>query len=52
MNRITENLTYLITGTQSPDYTKELKPYLLFAVLNTFGLIILKNGKIIAETSF
>lgn len=52
MNRIITDLTYLITGTQSADYTKELKPYLLFAVLNTFGLIILKTGKIIFATSF
>lgn len=40
MNRIITDLTYLITGTQSPDYTKELKPYLLFTVLNTLGLIV------------
>ena len=52
MNTLIENLTYLITGTQSPDDTKELKPYLLFAVSNTFGLIILKTGKIIVENAF
>lgn len=52
MSRIITDLTYLITGTQSPDYTKELKPYLLFAILNTIGLIVLKTGKIIVVTSF
>lgn len=49
MNTVIENITYLITGTKSPDYVKELKPYLLVFHLNLLGLLCLKVVKVVSE---
>jgi hypothetical protein len=48
MNTLIDNLTQLITGTDSPDTVKELKPYLVVFHLNMLGLLGLKIMKIIS----
>jgi hypothetical protein len=48
MNTVVENITYLVTGNKSPEYVKELKPYLVVFHLNLLGLLILKVIKVIS----
>jgi hypothetical protein len=47
MNTVIKNITYLITGSDSEYYTKELKPYLFVFILNLFGLAVLKIIKVL-----
>jgi hypothetical protein len=47
MNTVISNLTYLITGSSSEYYTKELKPYLLVFLINLLGLLGIKLIKLL-----
>jgi hypothetical protein len=48
MKTITENITYLVLGTKSPEYVNELKPYLVVFHLSLLGLLVVKVIKVIS----
>jgi len=47
MNTVISNLTYLITGSNSDYYSKELKPYIVVFLINLLGLVGIKLVKIL-----